>query len=282
MFGLDIGIKTIKIAEVNKINDKFYLERYEIIDKSYAIKKGLNIKINKAVVTIPGEEIRFFTFSIENPEKYSGEAIKDLIVEKNKDFIKFQKDKANVEFQILNRYSKDGIYYSDIFAEIINIDVLNNYRKILSELKVKPVSIDSSTYRLANLIEAKNFVLFNIAEREVIIFIYFNRIPRYIRRTTKEDLKFLGNFAEPIGAKNLFRFINDTIDYYVNNDKIEKIFISGNITNYKESIEILNKFTNIPVESIINSKLIEVKCTINEENLINLVCCIGAVLGEYE
>lgn len=282
MFGLDIGLKNIKVVEVNKVNDKFYLERYEIIDKSYAIKKGLNLKVNKAVVTIPDEEIRFFTFSIENPEKYSDEAIKNLIVEKNKDFIKFQKDKVNVVFQILNRYSKDGIYYSDIFAEIINIDILNNYRKILSGLKVNPVSIDSSTYRLANLIEAKNFTLINITEKEIIIFIYFDRIPRYIRRTTKEDLNFFDNFTEPTEVKNLFRFIKDTIDYYANNNKIEKIFISGILANYKESIEVLNKFTNIPVESIISSKLIEVKCTINEENLIRLVCCIGAVLGEYE
>ena len=99
----------------------------------------------------------------------------------------------------------------DIFAEIINIDTLNNYRSILEKLKIKTIAIDSSTYRLLNLCDAQNFALVNITKNEVIIFCCLDGKPKYTRRVTKEELKFPDNMLKLIDIKYLFRFIKDTL-----------------------------------------------------------------------
>ena len=282
MFGLDIGAENIKVAEVNKTGGKLYLEKFETINKSNAMKKGLKIK--KAVVTIQDEEIKFFAYSFENPKKLSSDELKKLITEKSRDFLKFPSEKANVGLQILDQYSKNGIYHYNVFAEILSIDVLNNYKNILKDLKVKPIAVDSSTYRLANLCDAKNFILSNITEKEIIIFCYYDGKPVYVRRATKYDLKLPDNITDLAGERNLFMFVKDTVDYYYEkfNSKFpEKAFVAGNLTS-RDFITVLNELLNIPVEPIFKSKLIKLKCLATDENLLQIAPCIGAVLGEYE
>jgi len=168
IIGLDIGSSHIKVVQLNEVSDGYQLERIGIatlqpeliVDGSIldslrvveAIKELISnsdIRVKDTVLSVSGHS-SVITKRITLPQM-TDEELDESIKFEAEQYIPFDIEDVDVDFQILGRRAKEG--QMDVLVIAVKKDKINEYVSVVKDAGLKPVIVDVDVFALENVYE---------------------------------------------------------------------------------------------------------------------------------
>jgi type IV pilus assembly protein PilM len=168
IIGLDIGSKHIKVVQLNEVSDGYQLERIGIatlqpeliVDGSIldslrvveAIKELIansDIRVKDTVLSVSGHS-SVITKRITLPQM-TDEELDESIKFEAEQYIPFDIEDVDVDFQILGRRAEEG--QMDVLVIAVKKDKINEYVTVVKDAGLKPVIVDVDVFALENVYE---------------------------------------------------------------------------------------------------------------------------------
>ena len=168
IIGLDIGSSHIKVVQLNEVSDGYQLERIGIatlqpeliVDGSIldslrvveAIKELISnsdIRVKDTVLSVSGHS-SVITKRITLPQM-TDEELDESIKFEAEQYIPFDIEDVDVDFQILGRRAEEG--QMDVLVIAVKKDKINEYVSVVKDAGLKPVIVDVDVFALENVYE---------------------------------------------------------------------------------------------------------------------------------
>lgn len=168
IIGLDIGSRHIKVVQLNEVSDGYQLERIGIatlqpeliVDGSIldslrvveAIKELIansDIRVKDTVLSVSGHS-SVITKRITLPQM-TDEELDESIKFEAEQYIPFDIEDVDVDFQILGRRAEEG--QMDVLVIAVKKDKINEYVTVVKDAGLKPVIVDVDVFALENVYE---------------------------------------------------------------------------------------------------------------------------------
>ncbi len=168
IIGLDIGSRHIKVVQLNEVSDGYQLERIGIatlqpeliVDGSIldslrvveAIKELIansDIRVKDTVLSVSGHS-SVITKRITLPQM-TDEELDESIKFEAEQYIPFDIEDVDVDFQILGRRAEEG--QMDVLVIAVKKDKINEYVSVVKDAGLKPVIVDVDVFALENVYE---------------------------------------------------------------------------------------------------------------------------------
>lgn len=168
IIGLDIGSRHIKVVQLNEVSDGYQLERIGIatlqpeliVDGSIldslrvveAIKELIansDIRVKDTVLSVSGHS-SVITKRITLPQM-TDEELDESIKFEAEQYIPFDIEDVDVDFQILGRRAEEG--QMDVLVIAVKKDKINEYVTVVKDAGLHPVIVDVDVFALENVYE---------------------------------------------------------------------------------------------------------------------------------
>ena len=302
--GLDIGTDQVKILEVEESKGGFRLKNFgmaqlpkdsivngsvlnhdAVVNTITQLISNLKIKTKNTVVSISGHPVIIKKISMPLT---TDEELEDSIKFEAEQYIPFDLEEVNVDFQILDipEEKADQMNVMLVAAKKVMID---EYNRVLSDAGMKPVILDVDVFALENafgisyeLEEDKSVALIDIGASTININIVRGGISAFTRDIflggnyiTEEIQKNMGisfEEAEALkigsgidsvgndeggdiirkGCENIASEIHKTLDFFSSTayESIDKIYLSGGCAKTRSLKSIIEEKADVPTEII--------------------------------
>jgi len=303
VIGIDIGSSSVKLVQLKEhkggylllnagiiplppeaIVDNTLMDSSSIVDALKNLIAALGIKTKDVACSISGNSviIRKISLPAMPPEE-----LEDQISWEAEQYIPFDINDVNIDFQIL---SSDSIDPSKMNVLLVasKKDIINDYVAVFNEAGLQLSVVDVDSFAVQNAFEINHdmdshevLALVNIGAGIMNINVvkdgitFFTRdvqmggnlYPEDIQKqlgvssTEAESLKMLAHETRSATLAEVINKVNDTItqeirrslDFYnstANEDRIAKIFVSGGCTKMYNLVETISEKLGLPVECI--------------------------------
>ncbi|MHA1737558.1 MAG: type IV pilus assembly protein PilM [Candidatus Heimdallarchaeota archaeon] len=304
VIGLDIGTNSIKMIEIEETKSMFRLKEFGIIplpkdsivngsilnhdaivNSIKQLISNLKIKTKNTVVSISGHPVIIKKISMPLT---SDEELEESIRFEAEQYIPFDLEEVNIDYQILNidEEKSDQMNVILVAAKKVMID---DYTKLLSDAGLKAMILDVDVFALENAFEMnysieenQNVALIDVGASTISINITKDGISTFTRdvflggnQITEELQKEFGisfEEAEEIktgkeldspefqggkdvlkqGCDNIASEIQKSLDFYSSSsyEGINKIYLSGGTAKIPYLRDVIEEKANIPTEII--------------------------------
>jgi type IV pilus assembly protein PilM len=169
LVGLDIGSRTLKVAEVvekasglvlkkigfidiapGMIEDGFIKKPEEVADSLRQLFKAYNIKEDNVAVSIGGYSVLIKNISVDT---MSEEELQDRIKFEAEQYIPFDIDEVNLDFHILGEHDHNP-NQMNVLLVAAKKEIVNDYVDLVRIAGLNPCIIDADTFAIQNIFEA--------------------------------------------------------------------------------------------------------------------------------
>lgn len=303
VIGIDIGSSSVKLVQLRELKGVYHLTNVGIaplppeaivdntlIDSSAianAIKtlvSGLGIKVKDVACSISGNSviIRKITLPVMPVEE-----LEDQITWEAEQYIPFDINDVNMDFQILSPDSVDPSKMN-VLLVASKKDIINDYVTVFSEAGMNLSVVDVDSFAVQNAFEINHdagaeevlalinigasVMNINVVKSGVTLFtrdvqmggnLYTEEIQKQlgVSGSEAETMKVLANEVQNATLLDVLSKVNDTItqeirrslDFFnstANDDRISKIFISGGGSKIFKLVDTIIDKVDMPVEYI--------------------------------
>ena len=303
LIGVDIGSSSVKIVQLKDNKGTFQLLNVgimplppeAIVDNTLMdssaiaavirnLVASLGIKIKDVVCSISGNSVIIRKIVLPAMPQ---EELEDQISWEAEQYIPFDINDVNMDFQILSPDSNDPSKMN-VLLVASKKDIINDYVSVFSDAGMQLAVVDVDSFTVQNAFEANHdfssediFALVNIGASVMNINVIKDGITLFTRDVqmggnlyTEEIQKQLGLSSEDAETgkllasesnnevlRNIILKVNDTItqeirrslDFYnstANNDRISGVFISGGCSKVFNLIDTISEKIGLPVEKL--------------------------------
>ncbi len=202
LVGLDIGSKTLKVAELSKEDRGYRLVNFGIkninaglieedgIRNSDAVAQSIkelyketNIKESNVAISVGGFSVIVKTITVN---KMSDDELQGSIAHEAEQYIPFDINDVNLDYQIIdeNRHESDQ---SDVLLVAAKKDLIEDYLNVLKIAELNPCIIDVDAFALQNIYEVnyeskdESIALINIGYKKASLNIVKNKMSLFMR-----------------------------------------------------------------------------------------------------
>ncbi len=169
LVGLDIGSRTLKVAEVvenagglvlkkigfidiapGMIEDGFIKKPEEVADSLRQLFKAYNIKEDNVAVSIGGYSVLIKNISVDT---MSEEELQERIRFEAEQYIPFDIDEVNLDFHILGEHDHNP-NQMNVLLVAAKKEIVNDYVDLVRIAGLNPCIIDADTFAIQNIFEA--------------------------------------------------------------------------------------------------------------------------------
>ena len=309
--GVDIGSSSVKLAQLKEQKGVFHLQNAgitalpaeAIVDNSLmdsssiveAIKKlfvSLNIKANEAACSISGNSVIIRKISLP---VMSSEELEDQIHWEAEQYIPFDINDVNIDFQILSADEFDPSKMS-VLLVASKKDIINDYQAVFAEAGISLAVVDVDSFAVQNAFELNydvdpeevsalvnigaSIMNLNIVKGGVSLFtrdvqmggnLYNEEIQKQfgLHSEDAERVKITGVSPDNDKLKEVISRVNDTLalemrrslDFYnssAGEGKINKVYLSGGGAKTSMLPDAVNQKLGLPVEIL--NPFLKIQC----------------------
>ncbi len=213
LVGLDIGSKTLKVAELSKVDDGYRLVKFGIkniatglieedgIKDSNAVAQSIkelyketNIKESNVAISVGGFSVIVKTITVN---KMSDNELQENIAHEAEQYIPFDINDVNLDYQIINedKHGSDqiedensrGSDQDNVLLVAAKKDLIKDYLNVLEIAELNPCIIDVDAFALQNIYEVnyepknESIALINIGYKKTSLNIVKNKMSLFMR-----------------------------------------------------------------------------------------------------
>ena len=265
VIGIDIGLASIKLAEVTKTNDGFRVNRFcnvdlpegTIIEDEIHKEDELLRALQEGIKNLNSSN-KFVCLSLSGPNTIikrlqmavgTKEEIEDNILWEIEQYLPFPLDDANISFSIVGENKGGGV---DVIIGAARKDLVNAFKDIIERVGLKVKIIDLGIAAMMNVFETvyneelfrpnSTWILMDLGAQKVEFLIYKNRAMVFSKQIPTGGLTITEEIQRQMGVN------------YLEAESL-KIFGDGNGNVPEEIVEIVNQ--------VLDSFFSEVKKTID-------------------
>lgn len=299
--GIDVGSSSVKLVQLKEQKGTYHLVNVgllplsaeAIVDNTLmdsssiaeAIKnlvKSLNVKANEAACSISGNAV--IIRKIVLPAMTS-EELEEQIQWEAEQYIPFDINDVNIDFQILNQDEHDPSRMS-VLLVASKKDIVNDYIAVFNETGLRLAVVDVDSFTVQNAFEINydtfpeevialvnigaNIMNLNIVKGGASLFtrdvqlggsIYTDEIQKQFGVSSEEaeSIKISGNCPDPGRLQDIVTRLNETLalemrrslDFYnstASEGKIGKVYLSGGASKTVMLAEAVSQRLGVPVE----------------------------------
>lgn len=300
LVGLDIGSSSVKLVELKEskgayelvnvgiaplppeaIVDNTLMDTAAIVEAIKALVKSLGISVQDAACSISGNSVIIRKIGFPT---MSNEELEDQIQWEAEQYIPFDINDVNIDFQIISPDENDPSRMN-VLLVASKKDIINDYVAVFSEAGLRLVVVDVDSFAVQNCFEINyeypeegavalvnigaNIMNFNIIKGGVSLFtrdvqmggnLYTEEIQKRlsISGAEAEQVKLAGGHFEQLN--DLFGRVNDTLimeihrslDFYNSSAgddaRISRVILSGGAAKTPQFTESLHNRLGLPVE----------------------------------
>lgn len=299
--GIDVGSSSVKLVQLKEQKGTYHLVNVGILPLSAeaivdntlmdsssiaeAIKnlvKSLNVKANEAACSISGNAV--IIRKIVLPAMTS-EELEEQIQWEAEQYIPFDINDVNIDFQILNQDEHDPSRMS-VLLVASKKDIVNDYIAVFNETGLRLAVVDVDSFTVQNAFEINydtfpeevialvnigaNIMNLNIVKGGASLFtrdvqlggsIYTDEIQKQFGVSSEEaeSIKISGNCPDPGRLQDIVTRLNETLalemrrslDFYnstASEGKIGKVYLSGGASKTVMLAEAVSQRLGVPVE----------------------------------
>jgi type IV pilus assembly protein PilM len=298
--GVDIGSSAVKLVQLRELKGGWQLENIGILplpaeaivdntlmDSSSIVETvrnlllGLDVKAKEAACSISGNAVIIRKISLP---VMPAEELEDQIQWEAEQYIPFDINDVNVDFQILSADDQD-MSKMNVLLVASKKDIINDYQTVFAEAGLKLVVVDVDSFAVQNAYEANHgtedevVALVNLGASIMNLNIVRGGVSLFTRDVqmggslyTEEIQKQLGVNSEQAEMKKLtalgsqdprvleiLQRVNETIalemrrslDFYnstAGDDRIVKVFLAGGAAKTANLVEAVQQRLTLPVE----------------------------------
>jgi|YelNatPaOPRAMG01_1025707.scaffolds.fasta_scaffold01460_15 type IV pilus assembly protein PilM len=323
LIGLDIGTSSVKLIELKPVGKKDYqlmnlgianlppdtmvdgdiINTSAVTDAIKSILANLKLKTKNTATAVSGHSVIMKKI---NMPITTDEALAESIQWEAEQYIPFNINEVNLDFQVLERSTAEG--QMSVFLVGAKKELINNYVTAIAEAGLNAAIVDIAVFALQNIFEINypeyiddTVVLINIGASITNFNVVNKGIPVFARdltqsggnQITEEIQKGLnisreeaekrktGAGGTPItpdvmeiiktAFETIAADIQRSIDFYLSTggEKISRILISGGTSKAPDFLNLISQKTGLPVEPLNPFKKVAVNTKIFDINYIN-------------
>jgi len=264
LVGLDIGSRTLKVAEINETKKGFCLKKIgltdipqgcieegiikepeEIADCITQLYKAYNIKARNVAISIGGYAVIVKKITVNNmPE----ELLQESIYIEAEQYIPFDIDDVNIDFQILGE-NENNPNQINVLLVAARKEIINDYANLVRLAGLNPCLIDIDAFAVQNIYELnygvtyKNNVLIDIGAEKTSLNILKNNSSVFMRDISfgcQQINRQIASFANcPLDEAEQIKFSRDSKK--ISNENLAEI-VSSVISNWCTEIKLALDF----------------------------------------
>ena len=299
--GVDIGSSAVKLVQLRELKGGFQLlnvgmlplpaqaivdntlmDSSSIVETVKALLVSLGIKAKDAACSISGNSVIIRKISLP---LMSVEELEDQIQWEAEQYIPFDINDVNVDFQILSPDEQDPSKMN-VLLVASKKDIINDYQAVFAEAGLKLVVVDVDCFAVQNAYEnsyspefnevvalvniGASIINLNIVRGGVSLFtrdvqmggnLYTEEIQKQFGLHTEEAelLKLTTEGSEDLRLKETVQRLNETVavemrrslDFYnstAGDDRITKVYLSGGAARTAMLMEVVQQRLSLPVE----------------------------------
>ncbi|MCL5792821.1 MAG: pilus assembly protein PilM [Deltaproteobacteria bacterium] len=330
LIGLDIGTSSVKLVELKPMGKKGYqllnlgisnlppdtivdgdiINTTAVSDAIKSILSNLKIKSKSVATSVSGHSVIMKKI---NMPITTDEALAESIQWEAEQYITFNINEVNLDYQVLERSTAEG--QMSVFLVAAKKELINNYVTAISEAGLNIDVIDIDVFSLQNMFDANyseyadetvaivnvgsSITNFNVVNKGIPVFardltqaggnqiteeiqkgLNISREEAEKRKTdssgqmTPDVIEIIKNASDAIAAD-----IQRSIDFYLSTGggKINRIMIGGGTAKIADFTDLIAKRTGIPVEIINPFKNIAVNTKVFDINYIKEISPIVSI-----
>lgn len=331
LIGLDIGTSSVKLVELKAVGKKGYqlinlgiaslqpdtivdgdiINTTAVTDAIKSILANLKLKVKGAATAVSGHSVIMKKI---NMPITTDEALAESIQWEAEQYIPFNINDVNLDFQVLERSTAEG--QMSVFLVAAKKELINNYITAIGEAGLHTAIIDIGVFALQNMFEINypeymndtvvvvnvgaSITNFNVVSKGIPIFARDltqsggNQITEEIQKglnisreeaekrkvgssgtsITPDVMEIIKSASEAISSD-----IQRSIDFYLSTggEKITKIMLSGGTAKTPGFTDFITQKTGLPVEIINPFKNVAVNTKVFDINYINEISPIVSV-----
>ena len=303
LVGIDIGSSSVKLVQLKNdkgcfqllnagilplpseaIVDNTLMDTSVIADVIKNLVTSLDIKTKDVVCSISGNSVIIRKIVLPAMPQ---EELEDQIIWEAEQYIPFDINDINMDFQILSPDSNDPSKMN-VLLVASKKDIINDYISVFSDAGMQLSVVDVDSFAVQNAFETNhnyssedNIALVNIGASVMNINVikdgitlftrdvqmggnlYTEEIQKQLGLSSKdaEEAKLLAHETDNISLCNVILKVNETIaqeisrslDFYnstASDDRISTVFVSGGGSKVYKLIDIISERINLPVEKL--------------------------------
>ncbi|GAM07845.1 competence protein A [Geobacter sp. OR-1] len=301
ILGIDIGSSSVKLVQLKQqkngyilvnlgllplpteaIVDNSLMDSSSIVEGVKNLIKSLNIKDKEIACSVSGNSVIIRKILLPS---MSPEELEDQIQWEAEQYIPFDINDVNIDFQLLSQDDND-VSKMNVLLVASKKDVINDYITVFNEAGLKLVVMDVDSFAVQNVFELNydidpeevyalinvgaSIMNINIVRGGISLFtrdvqmggnLYTEEIQKQfaLSRDDAERVKITGETQEPERLSDVIDRINDTLaieirrslDFYNSNageGKISKVFLSGGCSKTPKLPASVSERLGMPVE----------------------------------
>lgn len=331
LIGLDIGTSSVKLIELKAVSKKDYqlmnlgianlppdtivdgdiINTSAVTDAIKSILANIKLKTKNTATAVSGHSVIMKKI---NMPITTDEALSESIQWEAEQYIPFNINEVNLDFQVLERSTAEG--QMSVFLVGAKKELINNYITAISEAGLNTMIIDVGVFALQNIYEINypeyvndavavinvgaSITNFNVVSKGIPIFARDltqsggNQITEEIQKglnisREEAEKRKIGSGGTPItpdvmeimksASEAIAADIQRSIDFYLSTggEKITRILISGGTAKIPDFLNLISQKTGLPVESLNPFKRVAVNTKVFDLNYINEVSPIVSV-----
>ncbi|MGC8578690.1 MAG: type IV pilus assembly protein PilM [bacterium] len=331
LIGLDIGTSSVKLIELKAVGKNDYqlmnlgianlppdtivdgdiINTSAVTDAIKSILANIKLKTKNTATAVSGHSVIMKKI---NMPITTDEALAESIQWEAEQYIPFNINEVNLDFQVLERSTAEG--QMSVFLVGAKKELINNYITAIGEAGLNTVVIDVGVFALQNIFEINypeyindTVVIINVGASITNFNIVSKGIPVFARdltqsggnQITEEIQKGLnisreeaekrktGSGGTPItpdvmeiiksASEAIAADIQRSIDFYLSTggEKITRILISGGTAKIPDFLNLISQRTGLPVEPLNPFKKVAVNTKVFDLNYINEVSPIVSI-----
>ncbi|MGB9734903.1 MAG: type IV pilus assembly protein PilM [bacterium] len=331
LIGLDIGTSSVKLIELKAVGKNDYqlmnlgianlppdtivdgdiINTSAVTDAIKSILANIKLKTKNTATAVSGHSVIMKKI---NMPITTDEALAESIQWEAEQYIPFNINEVNLDFQVLERSTAEG--QMSVFLVGAKKELINNYITAIGEAGLNTVVIDVGVFALQNIFEINypeyindTVVIINVGASITNFNVVSKGIPVFARdltqsggnQITEEIQKGLnisreeaekrktGSGGTPItpdvmeiiksASEAIAADIQRSIDFYLSTggEKITRILISGGTAKIPDFLNLISQRTGLPVEPLNPFKKVAVNTKVFDLNYINEVSPIVSI-----
>lgn len=331
LIGLDIGTSSVKLIELKPVGKKDYqlvnlgianlppdtivdgdiINTAAVTDAIKSILANLKIKTKNTATAVSGHSVIMKKISMPVT---TDEALAESIQWEAEQYIPFNINDVNIDFQVLERSTAEG--QMSVFLVAAKKELINNYITAIGEAGLNTTIIDIGVFALQNMFEVNypeyandtvvivnvgaSITNFNVVSKGISIFARDltqsggNQITEEIQKglnisREEAEKRKIGSSGTPItpdvmeimksASDGISADIQRSIDFYLSTggEKISKIMISGGTAKTADFLNLIAQKTGLPVEPLNPFKSVAVNTKVFDANYINEIAPVVSV-----
>ncbi len=331
LLGLDIGSSSVKLVELKALGKKNYqlmnlgianlppdtivdgdiINTTAVTDAIKSILSNLKLKTKNAATAVSGHSVIMKKINMPiTPE----EALSESIQWEAEQYIPFNINEVNLDFQVIERSTAEG--QMSVFLVAAKKELINNYLTAISEAGLNTAVIDIGVFAMQNMFEINypeymndTVVIVNVGASITNFNVVSKGIPVFARDLTQsggnqiteeiqKDLNIsreeaekrkIGTEGSPVtpdvmeiiktASDSIAADIQRSIDFYLSTggEKVSRIMLSGGTVKTPEFMNMIAQKTGLPVEILSPFKTVAINNKVFDVNYINEVAPIVSI-----